>query len=385
MSMRAKVDSDADMRRTWIFLNLELTVARGMILDKIPEKGFNAIDDMDLREWLFARSPLNTGPHKKQGDDLAFWSPPLQTFYDAAFCYEDGDVSNPRVGAGIATLAILRILFSYKGSIVYYMQAGMGDTVFAPMYLVLRARGVKFHFFHRVENLKLAADKKSVAEVRICQQVKLNDGEYRPLVDVKALPCWPSEPLWDQIVNGEQIKASGVNLEHYNSEPQPKAGEINLKAGVDFDRVVLGATLACLPDIAGELVDASQRWRAMCSHMKSVQTQAMQIWFDRTRLEMGLPGPPSVRTAYIEPWSSITDFSHLLPREDWPQDSDVNFLIYSCGVLRHEAGEEQQAENDAVKNRAVEFLNNHVKTAVAGCLFVARPEWNRLVNAAFGH
>ena len=34
----------------------------------------------------------------------------------------------------------------------------MGDVVFTPFYGVLRARGVKFAFFHRVEELRLSAD-----------------------------------------------------------------------------------------------------------------------------------------------------------------------------------------------------------------------------------
>ena len=43
----------------------------------------------------------------------------------------------------------------------------MGDTVFTPFYEVLAARGVKFKFFHTVQNLGLAADKLSVAEITI--------------------------------------------------------------------------------------------------------------------------------------------------------------------------------------------------------------------------
>ena len=33
----------------------------------------------------------------------------------------------------------------------------MGDVVFAPFYEVLVRRGVKFHFFHRLTNVKLCA------------------------------------------------------------------------------------------------------------------------------------------------------------------------------------------------------------------------------------
>ena len=32
------------------------------------------------------------------------------------------------------------------------------------------------------------------------------------------------------------------------------------------------------------------------------------------RAELGMTGPPEIFGAYVEPWSSLTDFSHLLPR-----------------------------------------------------------------------
>ena len=46
----------------------------------------------------------------------------------------------------------------YTGAFMWMMQAGMGDTVFAPLYQVLQRRGVKFQFFHRVTNLHVEGD-----------------------------------------------------------------------------------------------------------------------------------------------------------------------------------------------------------------------------------
>ena len=60
--------------------------------------------------------------------------------------------------AGTATSDLLRLAFSYRGSIMYKMQAGMGDTVFTPLYEVLKRRGVRFEFFHDVKRLGLAHD-----------------------------------------------------------------------------------------------------------------------------------------------------------------------------------------------------------------------------------
>ena len=45
------------------------------------------------------------------------------------------------------------------------MNAGMGDVVFAPMYRVLENRGVRFHFFHRVDRLELTDDHQSIGKI----------------------------------------------------------------------------------------------------------------------------------------------------------------------------------------------------------------------------
>ncbi len=64
-----------------------------------------------------------------------------------------------QVGAGTAINGILRLCWTYKGAVMWKMQAGMGDAIFAPLYLALKKRGVKFEFFQRVDELKLSADK----------------------------------------------------------------------------------------------------------------------------------------------------------------------------------------------------------------------------------
>ena len=86
------------------------------------------------------------------------------------------------------------------------MQAGMGDTVFTPFYEVLKRRGVHFEFFHWVSKLGLSPDKRLVDSIEVIPQVALKTGDYEPLVEVHGLLCWPSEPDWDQIVEGEELR-----------------------------------------------------------------------------------------------------------------------------------------------------------------------------------
>ena len=49
-----------------------------------------------------------------------------------------------------------RLVLAYSGAIFQKMQAGMGDTIFAPYYQVLEKIGVKFRFFHAVKALRLS-------------------------------------------------------------------------------------------------------------------------------------------------------------------------------------------------------------------------------------
>jgi uncharacterized protein with NAD-binding domain and iron-sulfur cluster len=60
----------------------------------------------------------------------------------------------------------MRIFLDYKGAMFWMMRALMGDVVFAPLYQALRARGVRFRFFHRLDHLHLSPDARSVRAVR---------------------------------------------------------------------------------------------------------------------------------------------------------------------------------------------------------------------------
>ena len=142
----------------------------------------------------------------------------IQAFYDASFSYVDGDATQPNVAASVALRCMLRILFDYSGPIILEMQAGMGDTVFAPMYLVLMKRGVRFAFFNRLADLHLDATGALIDQIDLSQQVQIQDAtRYQPLYNVEGLPCWPSEPFYGQITDGAALKASGQNIEHWDS------------------------------------------------------------------------------------------------------------------------------------------------------------------------
>ena len=174
--------ADVDDRVYRIGQLVEIVVAsiRGIVSDDVLTKGFAAIDDREFLDWLRSHG----------ASDDALKSPVLIGGYDLAFAFRGGDPTRPSMAAGVALENAARLFFTYKGAMFWKMQAGMGDVVFAPLYQVLRRRGVEFRFFHRVTGLRLAADRRSIGAIDMARQVELvNPGvEYEPLEDVEGLP-----------------------------------------------------------------------------------------------------------------------------------------------------------------------------------------------------
>lgn len=380
--IKDQVETDDEVRRHWTLIYLGCTTFTGLIRDEVLVHGFSPLDKMDMVDWFYQHKLVDSD----RANELAYRSAPSQTVYDLFFHYENGDTQKPRISAGIALRSLIRILAGYKGSVLWFMQAGMGDTVFGPLYEVLVRRGVKFRFFHRVTNIGLSKDPgvKAVESVTISRQVNLKVNEYDPMVLVKDLPCWPSNPVYDQIVEGEELKARSINLERSPeySDWKDTGGMLTLKAGVDFDEVILGITLAALLPITKELMAASDAWKKMCDQIRTVQTQAIQVWFNKDSAGLGLDAPRPVVGAYVEPYSSLTDFSHLIKMENWVPDQNVKHLTYSCGVMKTEPGETQPNANARARFNGLDLLNNHAASLWPKATDPKNPEgldWNAVV------
>ena len=346
---------DDTARRSWILAYLGITFARGMLDDHLFEKGFDAVEGIEMRAWLARHSSFNRPGDSPLADQLAFFSACMQAFYDASFSYVDGDAAQPNVAASVALRCMLRIMLDYAGPIILEMQAGMGDTVFTPLYLVLKRRGVRFAFFHRLTDLQLDPGGKSIAGMTFSRQVQIPDATaYEPLIDVNNLACWPSVPLFAQITDGDALRASGANIEHWESGWTDTGAKLSLARGVDFEHVVLGISYDVLPEVTHELA-ADARWLTMTGGLNTADTQAAQLWFAADRAELGMDATPEIFGGYFEPWSSLVDFSHLLPREAWPAGHAPRYLNYTCGPLAKQA----EPGDDAVYVRLRDFLNAH--------------------------
>jgi uncharacterized protein with NAD-binding domain and iron-sulfur cluster len=320
--------------------DLTSTVFRGILADDLDDTdkgGFGQVNDEELTDWLRR--------HGARPETLER-SPILRAFYQLCFAYRDGDREQPCLAAGKALQAMLRMCLAYRGAIMWKMQAGMGDAIFAPLYEALRARGVRFEFFCEVTDVGVSPDGALVDRIAIRRQAHTHGGaEYRPLqADAGGLPSWPAEPLYEQLAGGAAA-LGGVRFEACESGPQ--ATDVVLRVGEDFDDVVLGLSVASLPPVTRELAAADPRFADMLAHATTVATQALQVWMTRDARDLGHDNPPGmVSGAYLKPLDTLCDMSHLLAREGWPERTGVTSIGYLCGTMQEPAGGETQEAAD---------------------------------------
>lgn len=376
-----RLQQDLLVRRIWQIIDLTLATLRGVIRFNLltDPRGFDAIDQYDSREWL----RLNGAAESSLGSGY------IRALYDFGFSYENGDPARPRISAGQALRSMLRAFFTYRGSFFWRMRAGMGDVVFAPFYEVLRRRGVKFEFFHRLENVQLGGatpgETPHVAGLELTVQAQVANGDYEPLVDVHGVPSWPAAPDHAQLVDGERIAREGWDLE--SQWEQRSAGTRTLRVGEDFDLVVLGIGIGAVPYVCREIVARDARWRAMVERIRTVATQALQIWLRSDMKELGWPDDEIVISGFVEPFDTWADMRHLIERESW--DGRVKALAYFCNALPDlpaVAGESPAAyaarQAAQVRGNAVRFLDEELRHVWPGAKDASgRFPWDLLVDA----
>jgi uncharacterized protein with NAD-binding domain and iron-sulfur cluster len=342
--IRAAVMADPAARRTWQLVDLVVTNLVGMSAEGLLSgSGYERIDHLDYREWLAIH-----GAAKETLD-----SPIVRGMYDLTFAYERGDRARPRFAAGLGLQLASRMLFDFKGSIFWRMQAGMGEVVFAPLYQALIGRGVEFRFFRRLDRLGLS-DGRAIGLIELTRQAELAAGRssYDPLVRVGGLPCWPARPVVEQLAAdpGDHVES------HWG--PDPGTGNERLLAGEHFDVVVLAVSLGMVPYVASELVIADRAWRDMVDQVATVATRSAQLWLTAGESDIGWDGPPGVTlSGFGDSFDTWASMSHLLPMEAWPTVGPPQSIAYLCGAtpdIDPAHGEE------AVRGALARFLDEEV-------------------------
>jgi uncharacterized protein with NAD-binding domain and iron-sulfur cluster len=358
---------DGTLRRFFCQFDLFVTMLIGIVAEDVQDRGFERLDDFELRDWL----------RRYGAREVTLAGPLVRAWYCGAFAFLDGDTTRPNLAAGASVHGMIRQQLGYKGSLLYRMQAAMGDVVVAPIYEVLLRRGVHFEFFNRVTNL--GADDGAITGIDLVQQVQVaGDGIYRPLVNVKGLPCWPSKPLWDQIEGGADMARGGINLE-ITDGPTPSAR--HLVRGQDFDQVVLAISIAAVPAVSAELLADQDRPRfgEMVAGSRTCMTQGIQLWMTKTVQELGWTEAAEMYSTYVEPIDTYCDMSQLIPVEDWPDAANVESIAYLVGVLRDEDGDTDTSTADRVRAGMAPFVQDNAGRQWPAAFRNGRFDWNLLV------
>ena len=343
VGLRAVSTDTASARRTGELVELLQTILRGIALDQLTVRGYASVDHLDLRQWL-ARHGASQG---------AIDSPLVRGFYDLSFAYEDGDPTRPSFPAGLALHLALRMFLDYKGALFWKMRAGMGDVVFAPLYQALRKRGVRFRFFHRLDQLHLSEDGRSVNAATFGRQVRVRGDEYDPLVRTRGLPVFPDRP------DARQLDAED-DLVRHDLESHwctwRDADRVRLEAGRDYDALVLAVSLGMVPHTCGELLEADERWRSMVEHVGTVATQAFQTWLGPDERSLGWLQPAATVTGCGEPFETFASMSQVLSLEDWPEGERPLTAASFCAALAEDAMADGVAPDEVVRANAIRFL-----------------------------
>jgi uncharacterized protein with NAD-binding domain and iron-sulfur cluster len=361
-------------------VDVAIAAITGILTDGLLFRGFDAINDEELSDWLARHGADIDMEHFERN------SPFLRGVYDGSFAFVEGDTKRPNMAAGRAIQGAIRCLFHYNGAVLWRLQAGMGDAVIAPLYEVLKQRGVRVAFFHAVEEVRPAPDGRRVEAIETVSQVALKDDAYSPLIDVdcdaKPLPCWPDRPLFDQLVDGDTKEVREVDFEHA-IDPLGSRERRTLVAGRDFDVAILAVPPSVQEQICAPLRRADRRYAAMLDGANSVITQAAQLWLDRTPQQLDWRWDSnSLMSMYVEPVDTYCDMSHLLPCEHWPADDPVHHIAYFCGVIPDDEAKDAAQAAESVTRYTREFLEQDaarfwpsIATRPDGTGF----DWDRLV------
>ena len=332
----------------------------GLLQDVLPHESTfrETLDVLDYKEWLARFNFLNID------DRYHRESAPVNAVYDLVFSRGSG------FAAGSALYDMLLMLFNFKGHIFYKMAGGMGDIVFAPLYLrLLEDPDVTFHFFHDLTDIDVSDDQRIEA---LHFAVSHDDPGYDPIVHVTChddsgqpitLPCWSNEPGVQETKPGKHVVVTA------------------------FDAVVLAIPVGAIREknAAGvarcQSLYADPKFAAMAEGMVTRATRAVQLWFDTDLAGLGWPvstasaalGPVVGSYAPAYKHNSWADMSQVVPRETWGANGPQN-IAYLCDVFEpvtHPAADKQLVHDDGI--RWLEKVANGFWPAIASPF-----QWDKL-------
>jgi uncharacterized protein with NAD-binding domain and iron-sulfur cluster len=305
------------LRRGWQLVDLLLAAVRGLIDDGVVSMGdFSLIDDFDLRAWLMLHGASEESVSCSLLKVLA---------YDLPFAYEAGNPEKPLISAAVGVYGLFRLLLTYRGAVMWKLNAGMGEVVFAPIYEALVRRGVHFHFGHEVEQIHLdGGERPRATKVSFRRKPSLVGKVPLDVVSVSTGPLAGELPYWTS-----KLAAGAV----------PKDIELGR-----HDMVVYGLPVATILRL---IPQAPPRWLDCARRVKTVSTACVQLWLNVPVQHYAPWASPDITVgAYTEPFDTWSDM-HTLAGEGYAKGAGaVRSVAYFCNVAP-EGYTEAQLEEEA--------------------------------------
>ena len=336
-------------RRLALTLQFLKILLRGIRDDDLLRDGLKKVDDENFSDWL----------RRHGATEQLMRAPITLATINTTYQYPGGDLARlPVMSAASYIQWTLRALINLGGA-YYLFAAGSGDTIVTPLYEVLKARGVKFEFFTRLEKLELADDGASIAAAEFSRQARAASGDYAPLKTVKGLKAWPAAPDLKQLEGAGRFDE--FDFENPFTEAPGQTQE-RLEHGIGFDRLVAAmpprALALCLDTDGAKLPD----WVASLDDMGVTATQSLQIWLKHPVKAIDAPSMgPTFHLAgnAATGLQGHVDFGKFLGFESWPDPAPEGLMFFS-GVLEDEPvyGEAggQEVATRVVKNTARQTL-----------------------------
>lgn len=366
-SLTGPVQANERTRRLWHLIDVFSAMLRGVAADDLTSRGLGSIDHLEFKDWIAMH-----GAHPSTCDGAL-----VSGLYDLAFSHRGGDRGRKEFPAGLGLMLATKTFFDYRGALFWKMVAGMGEIVIAPLYQALVARGVRFEFFHRVDDLEPGLDG-SIDRVYMGRQVRLADGldRYDPLVDIDGLACFV--PGYDP----DQVQAGPGLVDHDLSAHDCEwadAEAITLERGRDYDELVLAIPPGMGRLITTRLAEQSPRWQNMVDRIETIGTQSLQVWLTRTEADLGWANAGATVTAFVDSFDTYASMTHLLEYEDWSElDHRPKTVAYFCSSMPLA---EPGPARAAVRRDAIDYLDNHVGHYWPGAVGPDGFAWDLLAGA----
>jgi uncharacterized protein with NAD-binding domain and iron-sulfur cluster len=149
-------------------------------------------------------------------------------------------------------------------------------------------------------------------------------------------------------------------------------------------------SIGAFPTVCAELIQASPAWQQMVAQIRTVQTQAFQLWLNKDAKGLGWNQPErAVVGAYVEPLDTWADMTQVLDKESWPPQDNARNIAYFCGVLDEMTippitdCQFPTRETARVKQNALTYLQRSISVLWPHAADPANPaglDWNTLVD-----